>query len=91
MTSEYGWAGTVVFFIFWGWVIYQLFKKAFVHPATSERAGILLALACCLIFQAMIMGLTELLILPPLVYPIWMLVGRMWDMKPVPQELSEAA
>ncbi len=86
LAGEYGWAGVAVFWTFWFWVVYRLVRKSLEAPRASYRAGILLALACCLIFQAMIMSLTTLLILPAMTYPIWMLVGRMWDM---PNELPE--
>ena len=43
--------------------------------------GVYLALACCLIFQVILMMFTSILNVPMLLYPIWMLVGRMWDMK----------
>jgi Na+-transporting methylmalonyl-CoA/oxaloacetate decarboxylase gamma subunit len=91
LAGEYGWAGVVVFWAFWFWVVYRLVRKSFDAPPGSFRAGILLALACCLIFQAMIMSLTTLLILPAMTYPIWMLVGRIWDMPDEEPERLEAA
>jgi len=81
LLGEYGWAGAAIFYAFWSWVIYKLFRKSLEASSSGPRAGIFLALACCLIFQAMIMSLTTQLILPALVYPLWMLIGRMWDMK----------
>ncbi len=81
LAGECGWAGITLYFIFWGWVIVKLIRKSMQGALQSVRSGVYLALACCLIFQAILMTFTSILIIPVLVYPIWILVGRMWDMK----------
>jgi hypothetical protein len=50
-------------------------------PQRSLQSGICISLACCLLAQAAVMTLTVVLIIPPLMYPIWILLGRMWDMR----------
>ena len=81
LTGEFGWAGVVLYFTFWGWVIMKLIRKSMAGALQGVRSGIYLALACCLIFQAILMTFTSILNIPMLMYPIWMLVGRMWDMQ----------
>lgn len=88
LLGEYGWAGAVIFYSFWFWVVYKLIRKSREASPSSPRGGIFLSLACCLIFMSMIMVLTTQLIMPPLIYPLWMLIGRMWDMPPEPHSTS---
>ncbi len=84
LMGEFGWLGTLVYFGFWGWVILKLLQKSLDVSFNDIRSGIYLALACCLIFQAILMMFTSILNVPMLMYPIWMLVGRMWDMQKDP-------
>jgi hypothetical protein len=44
-------------------------------------SGICLALCCCLIFLAITTVLMMTLTMGVLVFPLWMLIGRIWDMK----------
>jgi hypothetical protein len=82
LAGEFGWAGIALYYAFWGWVIWKLIRKSMEAEALrSGLFGVYLALACCLIFQAILMTFTSILNVPMLMYPIWMLVGRMWDMK----------
>ena len=82
VTSEYGWLGVFIFFSFWGWILYGVMRKAFQASSSALRAGIFMALGGCLIFMGMIMVLADILSVPAVVYPIWMLIGRTWDMTP---------
>ena len=81
LTGEFGWFGVVIYFAFWVWIILRLFQKSLHRSIPGIRSGIYLALACCLIFQAILMIFTSILNVPVLMYPFWMLIGRMWDMK----------
>lgn len=81
LTGEFGWAGFVLYAVFWGWVIIKLIQKSMQASFRGVLFGVYLALACCLIFQAIIMIFVSILNVPVLVYPIWMLIGRMWDMR----------
>ena len=81
LMGEYGWLATIVYYGFWGWLIVKLFQKSNRLPPKSLQSGICISLACCLLAQAVVMSLSMVLLIPPLMYPIWILLGRMWDMK----------
>lgn len=92
LMGEYGWLATAIYLSFWIWMIIRLFQKAQNIPAQSLRAGLFVSLACCLAMQVILLGLVSLLIIPALTYPVWILVGRMWDMEvePDPESGGEA-
>ena len=81
LMGDYGWLATAVYYGFWIWLIKRLLQKSNKVPTESLQSGILIGLACCLIAQGILMGLVSMLITPPLMYPIWILLGRMWDMQ----------
>lgn len=81
LMGEYGWLATIVFYSFWFWLIVKLFRKSNQLPQSSLQSGLCISLACCLLAQAIFMSLAMVLLIPPLMYPVWILLGRMWDMK----------
>ena len=81
LMGEYGWLATIVYYGFWIWLIVRLLQKSTQIPPENLQSGIFISLACCLIAQGILMGLVTMLIVPPLMYPIWILMGRMWDMQ----------
>ena len=81
LAGEFGWLGALLYFIFWAWVVVRLIQKSLSRSIHGIRSGMYLALACSLVFQAFLMIFTSILNVPVLVYPFWMLIGRMWDMK----------
>ena len=80
LMGEYGWLATGVYLAFWIWLIVRLLQKSKLLPSHRFLSGVYIALACCLLAQLFILGLVSMLIVPPLTYPIWILVGRAWDM-----------
>jgi len=81
LMGEFGWLGTCVFYGFIIWVVVQVFRKSREWVPTSLESGLFLGLACCLIFLMLIMMLTSASTVPVVVFPIWMMIGRMWDMR----------
>ena len=90
LMGEYGWLATIVYYGFWGWLIVRLFKMSNQLPQSSLQSGLCISLACCLLAQAIVMALSFVLLVPPLIYPIWILLGRMWDMKVAAGSVSPA-
>lgn len=85
LVGEFGWLGAAVYFGFWGWTIWKLLAKA---KATREQPllmGMYVALACCLIFMVFVILFIKAVTIPVLSFPLWMLVGRSWDMKVRPE------
>lgn len=81
LMGEYGWLATVVYYSFWIWLVVRLLQKSNQTAPENLQSGIFIGLACCLIAQGILMSLVSMLIVPPLMYPIWILLGRMWDMQ----------
>lgn len=81
LMGEYGWLGAGTFYLFLGWVAVRLFQKSAALPRKNQVSGTYMALACCIIFFIMITLLTSISTIPVLVFPLWMLIGRSWDMR----------
>lgn len=81
LMGEYGWLATAAYLGFWIWLIVRLLQKSKRLPSHRLLSGVYIALACCLLAQLFILGLVGMLLVPPLTYPIWILVGRAWDMR----------
>jgi hypothetical protein len=81
LLGEYGWLGGSVFYLFWGWVVVQMWKKSAALPLETVASGYFMALSCCLIFLAFTTTLLMTATIPVLAFPLWILIGRMWDMK----------
>ena len=82
LMGEFGWLGTVVFYGFYLWVAKRLFQKSQQAAADSVESGYFLALGCCMIFLVAITVLTSASTVYSLVFPLWMIIGRIWDMRP---------
>jgi len=89
LMGEFGWLGAVAFYGFYLWVVKQLFQKSKSVPLAEIESGLFMALACCVIFLIIITGLTSASTVPALVFPLWMLIGRMWDMKTLQVQVLE--
>lgn len=81
LMGEFGWLGTVVFYSFYVWVIFRLFRKSLEWPMDHLASGLFLGLACSIIFLIFITFLIGVVTVPVLVFPLWIMIGRMWDMK----------
>jgi len=90
LMGEFGWLGALTFYIFITWVVYRLFQKALALPLECLESGIFIGLACCLIFLMMTTFIVPTSTIPVLVFPLWMMIGRMWDMQAEKPETMEA-
>ena len=81
LMGEFGWLGAATFYAFLGWVAVHLWRKSNALSSDQLASGICLALCCCLIFLAITTVLMMTLTMGVLVFPLWMLIGRIWDMK----------
>ncbi len=81
LMGEYGWAATAVYFGFWFWVIAKLLQKARQAPEGSLPSGLFIGLACCILTQTILLAITAILITPAFTYPLWIFLGRAWDMR----------
>lgn len=82
--SEFGWFGEAVYLAFWLYCAFCLYRKGiWAREARSEIWGVHLALAVSLVLFMMLQLLTSVCTMPCLAFPVWMMVGRIWDMKPL--------
>jgi len=93
LMGEFGWLGTAAFYLFLGWVIVKLWKKSAALPLERVASGYFMALSCCVIFLVFTTLIMNTFTVGVLSFPLWMLIGRMWDMKlesPQPDSDPEA-
>ena len=81
LMGEFGWLGAAAYYLFMGWVVVRLFRKSIALPRRSLMSGTYMALCCCLIFLIMLTVLTSISTIPVLMFPLWLLIGRAWDMR----------
>lgn len=82
LTSEYGWLGAAAYYGFIGWMIVRLWRKSTSLPLDTLPAGYFMSLSCGLLFFMFTTLLISSATMPVLAFPLWILIGRMWDMKP---------
>lgn len=80
LMGEFGWLGTLVYYSFMGWVGFRLFQKSVALPLEAPSAGLLLGLSCSVIFLMFTTLIVATITIPVVVFPVWMLIGRAWDM-----------
>lgn len=83
LMGEFGWAGAAAYYAFWGWIVLKLFRKSLQGPPGHLAPGVFLALSCCMIFFAFTTTIVSTATIPALAFPLWILVGRAWDMQVV--------
>lgn len=81
LIGEFGWLGATAYFGFWIWIIWRLLSKAKAVRENDLLVGAYLSLACCMIFLMFVILFVKVVTIPVLSFPLWMLVGRTWDMK----------
>ena len=90
IVSEFGWAGEAVYFVFWLYCAFWFYRKGVLaQQARSEAWGVHLALAVSLVLFMMLQLLTSVCTRGCLAFPVWMLIGRAWEM-PLSEEKPEA-
>ena len=81
LMGEYGWLGAIIYYLFMGWVIVKLWKKSAHLPLTNPLSGLYMSTCCCIIFLVFTSVLISATTIGVLVFPLWIIIGRMWDMK----------
>ena len=88
--SEFGWFGEIVYLAFWGYCVVCLYLKGVkARRLNSEAWGMYFALSSTLLLFMMLQFLNSVATVGCLAFPVWMLVGRIWDM-PLAEEKPEA-
>jgi hypothetical protein len=82
VVGEFGWIGAATFYMFLGWLSYRLFRKSIEWPLDHLASGMFLGLSCCVIFVVFITFIFDAFTIPAVTFPLWILIGCMWDMKP---------
>ncbi len=85
LIGEFGWLGAATYFGFLGWVVFKLLAKVQTARSIPILAGTYMSLACCLIFLVFVILFVKVVTIPVLSFPLWMLIGRAWDME-IPDE-----
>lgn len=87
ITSEFGWMGEGIYVAFWLYCVFSLYRKGSLsRKAGSNVWGVYFSLSVSLLLFMMLQLLTGISTVASLSFPIWMLVGRIWDMPIVPPE-----
>lgn len=86
LMGEFGWLGTGAYMAFWAWVFAKLWAKARKGLHKPELAGVYLGLACGVVYLAMLQFINNTESVPCLMFPWWMLIGRIWDISDVQWE-----
>lgn len=81
LMGEFGWLGALAYYSFLFWVAVRLWKKSRDIPLVQTEAGFFIALCSCLIFFAFTTALLPTATVPVLAFPLWILIGRIWDMR----------
>ena len=82
LMGDFGWAGMAVYYAFLFWVVLKLYRKSLEWPSTQLAFGLFLGLACCMIFMIIATFLVGIMTIPVVAFPLWVFIGRMWDMQP---------
>lgn len=80
LMGEFGWLGTLLYVAFMGWVLCGLWQKASRAPPRSGAAVVYLGLAGGTLFLNMTMLFAGICTVQCVMFPWWMLIGRIWDM-----------
>lgn len=88
LMGEFGWLGAAAYYLFVGWVMVTLWRKSTALPLQTLSAGYFMSLCCCLLFLVFTTLLISSATIPVLAFPLWILIGRMWDMRP-PEAVAE--
>ncbi len=90
VVGEFGWIGVVVFHGFLFWLAYRLYRKSWEWPLDNLVSGLYLGLSSCVIFLIIISFLCDAFTIPVMTFPLWVLIGCIWDMPPRESSAGEA-
>lgn len=82
LMGEFGWIGTAAFYLFLAWLSWRLYRKSTEWPPEHPATGAFLGMSCCVIFVMFVTGVFDSFTIPVVTFPLWILIGCMWDMKP---------
>ena len=85
--GEYGWLGALVQYLFYASILLMLWNKAKEQDRSTLAAFTMLGLFSTLFFLVELTFFVKPSTLPQVVYPVWILIGRVWDMKVPPDNL----
>ncbi len=80
LMGEFGWLGAATYYSFLAWVAVKLFHRSSRLPLQYPLTGLLLSLSCCVIFLAFTTVIVPTATIAVVAFPLWMLIGRAWDM-----------
>lgn len=81
LMGEFGWLGALAYYVFLIWVIVKLWKRSKEIPLERPASGFFLSMCCCMIFFLFTTTLLSTATIPVLAFPLWILIGRTWDMR----------
>ncbi len=81
LMGEFGWLGALAYYSFLVWVAVKLWRKSREIPLERPVGGFYIALCSCMIFFGFTTTLLSTATVPVLAFPLWILIGRMWDMR----------
>ena len=82
IVGELGYAGELLFIVYFFWVAWQLLRRGTNERNKTRIWGISLMLGVGVLFLTALRFLANISTVPALSYPIWILIGRLWDMPP---------
>lgn len=80
--GELGYAGELLFNAFFLWIGWVLLRRGTDERNKTRTWGIRLMLGIGIAFLMILRLLANVSTVPALFYPIWILIGRLWDMPP---------
>ena len=81
LMGDFGWIDTALYYSFLLWIAGILFKKSLEWPSNHLISGLFLGLSCSMIFLTCVTLLVGVMTIPVVAFPLWIFIGRMWDMR----------
>lgn len=81
LMGDFGWMGTALYYVFLFWIAVKLFGKSLEWPPGHLISGLFLGLNCCVIFLVFVTFLVGITTIPVVSFPLWIFIGRMWDIR----------
>lgn len=88
--GEYGWLGALVQYAFFAFIILKLWHKAREPTRSLLAKYTFVSLMGCILFAVELTFVVSPSAWPSLMYPIWILIGRTWNMHTEPDSVTLA-